>query len=113
MCNSNKLLANIVYILHCILIISNVYIPLSNIFILKIYHVIFVPFIFLHWYLNDNRCCLTILEKRLRNIDDDNQTFFHNFMGPIYTKNSNPLIIMIMIVLWLFSLMSLLKRAVT
>jgi len=84
----------------------------NNYFLLL--HVIIVPFMMLHWYMNDNNCALTLMEKKIRmNLygeePDPNDCFTYNLIAPVYDfkKNNNDmssLIYLITICLWGFTL---------
>ena len=63
----NKLMLNIISFMHLLLIIFVIGVPiLSNDLMLIILHVWIIPFILLHWYLNDNKCMLVVIEKKMR-----------------------------------------------
>ena len=46
-------------------------------------HVWLVPFLWIHWILNDDSCALTVLECRLRGVSVD-RSFVHGIVGPVY-----------------------------
>lgn len=46
-------------------------------------HFVLTPFLWLHWLMNDDTCFLTLLEKRVRGVDDDG-SFVHALVGPVY-----------------------------
>lgn len=52
-----------------------------------------IPSIVLHWWLNDNRCCLTMLEYSIRKSIYKNvmfnDCFTHKIIAPIYDFNKN------------------------
>lgn len=79
-----SVIANIIWFVHICLIVANITIPFTKVFTLQLLHVLMIPFIFLHWHLNDNRCCLTALENKFRNVSHE-ELFFQKLMGPIYT----------------------------
>lgn len=81
--NKNKLLADLVYIFHCIIIVFVLLAPFSNIPAILILHIIFSICLFVHWYANSNICSLTVLEANLRGLERS-ETFSHQFIGPIY-----------------------------
>lgn len=63
----NKSVLNIISFLHMLLIMFVVGVPIfSNDIFLLLIHLWIVPFILLHWYLNDNNCALSMIEKKLR-----------------------------------------------
>ena len=89
--NSILLLINI---LHIIVIIFVLCAPFSGSNYLIFMHTIIVPFIMLHWVLNNNTCCLTVMEKYIREktygtTPSDEECFTYKFIAPIYDFNKN------------------------
>ncbi len=84
----------LINILHLIVIIFVVGAPFSNSNYLLFMHVIIIPFIMLHWALNNNSCSLTLMEKFIREktygteVKDD-ECFTYQFIAPIYDFNKN------------------------
>ena len=66
MVNINNSMLYIISIIHIIIIILVLTIPFTNSNYLLCLYIITIPFIILHWILNDNTCCLTIAEKYFR-----------------------------------------------
>ncbi len=62
----NDSLLIMINIIHLIVIIFVLATPFSNSNYLMLLHIIVVPFIMLHWLLNNNTCCLTVVEKYIR-----------------------------------------------
>lgn len=55
-------------------------------------NLVFMFGIMFHWFLNSNVCALTILEKTLRGVADDGQTFFGKIFGKVYSvANDSPI----------------------
>ncbi len=84
----------LINILHLIVIIFVVGAPFSNSNYLLFMHVIIIPFIMLHWALNNNSCSLTLMEKFIREKTygtevNDNECFTYQFIAPIYDFNKN------------------------
>ena len=56
-------------------------------------HCYFIPFIMLHWYLNDDNCCLTTLEFFIRKKINKNipmsECLTYRIISPIYKFNDN------------------------
>lgn len=46
-------------------------------------HVWLVPFLWMHWILNDDSCALTMLECKLRGVPAD-ESFVQGVVGPVY-----------------------------
>ena len=69
-------------------------IPFTNSNYLLCLYIITIPFIILHWILNDNTCCLTIAEKYFRektykqNINIE-ECISYKLIAPIYDFNKN------------------------
>jgi hypothetical protein len=86
----------IISILHIIVILFVLITPFTNYNYFLFMHAIIVPFIMLHWYLNNNTCSLTIAEKEIRkrmnggnNEVDDDECYTYKFIAPIYDFNKN------------------------
>lgn len=109
-----NVLLNIIIILHICFILFVVVTPfIGNNYFLFL-HAIVVPFIMLHWYINDNNCVLTLLEKEFRyrvygTVPDPNECFTHRIIAPVYdfandNENQSSFIYIITIILWVISL---------
>ena len=46
-------------------------------------HLLTTPFLWLHWWLNDDTCALTLLESTLRGVEPS-RCFVHAVVSPIY-----------------------------
>ena len=94
--NKDSIALVIITILHIIVILFVLITPFTNYNYFLFMHAIIVPFIMLHWYLNNNACSLTIAEKEIRkrmnggnkNVDDD-ECYTYKFIAPIYDFNKN------------------------
>jgi len=83
-----------------------VYSPFSSQASIVLMAAILHPFLWLHWRLNSNICCLTLLECKLRGIEEQqHKSFFYNLLAPIYTPQSDDVIKALMwkisIALWI------------
>jgi hypothetical protein len=90
----NESILCLITVLHLIVIIFVLGAPFSNSNYLLMMHVIIVPFIMFHWYLNNNTCSLTVAEKFIRqktygNDVNDDDCFTFKFIAPIYDFNKN------------------------
>ena len=79
----------LINIIHLIVIIFVLAAPFSGSNYLILVHIIVVPFIILHWILNNNTCCLTVAEKYLREKTigckiKDEDCFTYKLVAPIY-----------------------------
>jgi hypothetical protein len=87
--------------------------PFSNSNYLMLLHAIVVPFIILHWLLNNNTCCLTVAEKYVREKNTgfsvkEGDCFTYQLVAPIYDFNKNnqafsTFIYLLTISLWIIS----------
>lgn len=66
--------------------------------------------IMFHWSVNNQTCCLTILEKFLRGAELDAETFFGNLVGPVYSANEHWISWVFILTLFIFNLFSLYKN---
>ena len=95
----------LVYLFHLLIIAfvcGGIFINLPNIVLL---HLVFCASLLLHWYANNNICCLTTLEGYLFNRPYD-QGMLHSCIGPMYDIQNRE-ITMIVIGLLLISLFKL------
>ena len=82
----------LINVLHIIVIIFVLCAPFSGSNYLLFMHTIIVPFIMLHWVLNNNTCSLTVMEKFVRTQTygvqpEDEECFSYKFIAPIYENN--------------------------
>jgi hypothetical protein len=90
----NDSLVMLINIIHLIVIIFVLSAPFSDSNYLMLLHIIVVPFIVLHWLLNNNTCCLTVAEKYIREnstgttIKEDD-CFTYKLVAPIYDFNKD------------------------
>ena len=90
----NDSLLMLINIIHLIVIIFVLAAPFSNSNYLMLLHVIVIPFIILHWILNNNTCCLTVAEKYIREkntgmVVKEDECFTYQLVAPIYDFNKN------------------------
>lgn len=62
----NILILRFINLIHLIFVLFIVIVPFTNSNYLLLLHSIISPFMMLHWYLNDNTCALTLMEKFIR-----------------------------------------------
>ena len=86
MAKLNDFLAFIIKLLHIAFIVWFVVAPFTNSAPMLVLHAITAPFLWLHWALSADGCFLTLVEKKLRGVDNDT-SFFHNLVSPIYLLN--------------------------
>ena len=110
----------LISVLHLMVILFVVCAPFSNSNYLILMHIIIIPFILLHWYLNNNSCSLTVMEKYVKDKTAGQETnkedcFTYKFIAPIYdfnknTKDFSNFTYIITIGLWLISVYSLVNK---
>ena len=115
----NEILLKIITLLHILLIIFIVIVPFVGSNYLLLLHAIFVPFMVLHWIINDNTCALTLVEKKLRekiygNVDEED-CITCRLIEPVYDFRKNyktftVIIYTVTILLWLMSTGKLIYR---
>ena len=79
---------------------------------LELYTLI-IPFLLLHWTLNNDICALTELEKVVKGTNDTNKTFMGKVIGPIYKLDDtvvNEMAKMISFMLWAFVMFKLHRK---
>ena len=85
----NNVFASIILIIHIIIIILILYIFIfsnSNYFLF--FCALFLPFLELHWLFNNDVCCLTEFEKKIRGVDN-NESVINKILSPIYKFPNN------------------------
>lgn len=105
--------ATIVRIAHLSFVAWMIYAPFSNDRHVLLAHAVVCPFLVLHWITNsDGGCALTLLEKKLRGVDDD-RSFVHSIVAPIYVIKDSTLkkiVLGVTLVLWAITLAKLTSR---
>lgn len=116
----NESILWLITVLHVLVIIFVLGAPFSDSNYLLIMHLIIVPFILLHWVLNNNTCSLTVAEKFIRDTTagdsmDKEDCFTYKFIAPIYDFNKNnnnysSFTYILTIGLWLTTVYNLLRK---
>lgn len=80
----NEILANLIRIVHYLFVFWLATAPLwgENSRMLAI---IVIPFLFFHWFVNDDTCALTIAECQLRGVPKVD-SFMQQVVGPVYAR---------------------------
>lgn len=100
----------VVRAIHILFIVWMIYAPFSGREDMLVLHAIVAPFLMLHWILSDAGCILTQIEKYLRGLDHESESFIHSIVAPIYViddRSLKPCIFGSTIVLWLITLSQL------
>jgi hypothetical protein len=84
----NLLLADLIFVFHCVIILFVLFAPFTNIPAILILHIVFAISLMVHWNANSNVCSLSILEAHLRGLDGREETFTHKFIAPVYDISS-------------------------
>jgi len=113
----NELFLQLITFIHILFILFVIIVPFTNSTYFLLLHAIIVPFIMLHWVMNDNTCVLTIIEKSLREQmygvkPKKDECFTCSLIEPIYDFKNNyesmsTAIYIITIVLWGISIYKL------
>lgn len=69
--------------LHMLFVSAMILAPWSAVPRAVVAHAIVTPILWLHWYLNDDTCFLTLVESKLRGIKHTS-SFFHTLVNPVY-----------------------------
>ena len=75
-------------------------------------HFLTGPLLFLHWYLMDDTCALTLLECHVRGVPAD-QSFMGRLVGPVYNAADSDVssaVWVITLALWAVSACKVLRR---
>ena len=105
--------ANLIWVLHMAFCAWVALVPFTDLEPMLVLHLFIIPFLWLHWATNQNTCALTLIEKRLRGITDDDKSFFFNLVAPIYTPDDVALkhaAWMATLVLWSITLWKVMRR---
>ncbi len=113
----NTILLKLILIIHIVIVIFILLIPFTNSNYLLLLHAIMVPFIMIHWVLNNNTCALTLFEKKIREkitgtTNAHRECFTCKIIEPIYDFKNNykeraTFIYAITTGLWLISVLKL------
>lgn len=90
----NEIALQLITLIHILVILFIVIVPFTNSTYLLLLNAIIVPFIMLHWVLNDNTCVLTLIEKNIRERlygikPKKEECFTCNLIEPIYDFKNN------------------------
>ena len=90
----NQSILFLITLIHIVVVLFLIVTPFTSLTGLHFLHVIIIPFILLHWYLNDNTCALTIAEQFIREKTygkeaNKEECFTYKLIAPIYDFNKN------------------------
>ena len=115
----NNFILYFIKFIHLLLIIFICYTPFTQSNYLLLIHIIIIPFIILHWLLNDDTCILTEIEKNILKKKngkvDEKYCFTCQLISPVYNVHNNYktfkcLIYFITIFLWCKSVEKLYRK---
>ena len=108
----NKVLANVCWVLHMLFLLWVLIVPFTNNEPMLVLHLIVMPFLWFHWWLNDDTCALTLMERHLRGVESE-ESFFHSLVSPVYKikdKDLRTVSWVLSVALWLITVSKVLKR---
>ena len=109
---SSDIMANVVFLFHVLFVIWAVVVPFTNNEPMLVLHMITMPFLWLHWWIHDDTCALTLMERYLRGVESK-ESFFHNLVSPVYKIEDTEMrqvSWLVSIVLWLITMSKVLAR---
>jgi len=92
-----------------------VWAPFSESDQMIVMHTMVSPVLLLHWLLNSDGCALTLLEKKIRGLEHDDESFIHSVVGPVYNIDDavvKRVVFFVTCVLWMVSLGKLSKERI-
>ena len=93
----NEIFANIIWLIHLIIVLFMLLAPFSKIPALLILHITASGSLLMHWYFNSDICSLSLLESNLRGLHYK-ETFMNSIIGPVYTIPYYEMTIFLMLV---------------
>lgn len=102
----------LIRILHVAFIAWFVWAPFSGVRSMLTLHAVVAPFLMLHWVTNSDKCALTVLEAKLRGVNEDT-SFMHHLVAPVYVISDDVLkktAWVVAVALWLVTLQQLVRR---
>ena len=91
MIDLNKLILFIINIIHILVILFVVLVPFTDNDFMLMIHTLIIPFIMVHWLLNNDTCAITLAEQYVRvqmnggNPVEDKECIAYKVIGPVYT----------------------------
>lgn len=99
--------AVVVRALHVAFLAFAILAPFSKVKEVLVAHLLLMPFLWLHWVLNDDTCALTALEQRMRGLPSTSGSFVHSLVSPVYKVSDeevSALAWVASVLLWLLTL---------
>lgn len=73
----------LIFLLHALFVAFLTWAPFSSCDVAIVGCALLMPCLWVHWLLNDDTCALTLLERKLRGVENCD-SFFYNLVSPIY-----------------------------
>ncbi len=103
------MLATLVALTHVLLVAFVCVAPWSSVPWVVALHAVLLPFLWVHWILNDDTCALSQLEAHLRGVPVDS-SFVHRLVSPVYMVHDSS-VWLISVALWCVSMYRLFKMS--
>ncbi len=88
-----SVLADVIFLIHILIFVFLLIAPFSTNHRILLVELVFIIGILIHWWFGNSECCLTVLEKHLRNETDDTKTIFGRIFGTVYTFGNDKSIV--------------------
>lgn len=108
----NEALANLCWLLHILFVLWVLIVPFTGNEPMLVLHLIIMPFLWFHWWLNEDTCALTLMECHFRGVKSKD-SFFHNLVSPVYKIRDGDVRSwswLASVLLWLLTLSKVLRR---
>lgn len=106
--------ANLVWLIHVLFVLWFVITPFTNNAPMLALHFFTAVFLWGHWLVLRDECSLTLIEMKLRGIEDCQESFFWNIVSPIYkprtTEMGKQILWLVSILLWLVTVSKVMKN---
>ena len=98
----------LIRIIHLGILLFTILAPFSKVYLYISIHILLVPFLMIHWKLNNDTCALTEIEKLITREKNNSNTFIGSIIGPVYEPKSTQIQV-ISVILWCISLIQMYK----
>ena len=108
----SAVLANLCWVLHVLFVLWALVVPFTQNEPMLVLHLMIMPFLWFHWWMSDDTCALTLMERHLRGVSSEN-SFFHNLVSPIYKikdEDMRTVSWVVSVLLWLLTLSKVMQR---
>jgi len=102
---NNILLANVIHYIHLSFVFIMLISPYLNSKIFNKFYYVMVPTLFIRWLTNFSKCSITIIESKLRGIEECDG-FIYKIITPVYKfkceKHFNAILYIYMLITWIY-----------